>query len=139
MKLSIIEENTKSVLIIYRTSEFVGKNIDQKIIEPNPDGSFSIPLDIDDAVRYRLYLYKQYPIRSNACIHLYLEPGDSIYVNFNESDKETIQFSGRGYRNSKFFNARKIPTNTFSQVPFSFPMLYHDPDRYGKYIIQHDS
>ena len=29
MKLSIIEENTKSVLIIYRTSEFVGKNIDQ--------------------------------------------------------------------------------------------------------------
>jgi len=89
-------------------SGIVGNDVNHIVGETNADGFFSIPLEIEHPVRYRLYLLKNFPIRKNKHVDLYVEPGDSIYVFTEELDEVVPQLSGRGYQNSEFLNRRSL-------------------------------
>lgn len=87
-------------------SFMVGSDVDHIYIETKADGSFSIPLEIKKAFRYRLYPLENFPVATNKPIHLYVEPGDSIHLRINQGDISSAQFSGKGYENSEFLNRR---------------------------------
>ncbi|MCK4922983.1 MAG: histidine kinase [Bacteroidales bacterium] len=132
----------EDICLEYRAN-IVGHDTDHMIIEINSDGSFSIPLDIENAVKYRLYLLERFPINSNAWVNLYIEPGDSIHLIIDENDKNDPLFSGRGYKNSEFLNKRSIPKfskNNLIYFPeyLHFRMFdqYRDHIRYSEKLLE---
>ena len=106
-------------------SGMVGNDVKHIFAETKADGSFSIPLEIEDPVRYRLFLLKNFPIYKNKHVNLYVEPGDSIHVYIGEGDKAVPQFSGRGYRNSEFMNSGSLVRYMSTSFRVLIPMSFH--------------
>ncbi|MCP4311601.1 MAG: hypothetical protein GY790_10095 [Bacteroidetes bacterium] len=91
-------------LCLEYNSFMVGHDVDHIYVKTKADGSFSIPLEINEPYRYRLYLLESFPVGTNKHIDLYVEPGDSIHLLINMDDIGSPRFSGKGYENSDFLN-----------------------------------
>lgn len=110
-------------------SFMVGSDVDHINVQTKADGSFSIPLEIKNPVKYRLYLLESFPINTNNHVHFYVEPGDSIHVLIDKSNKTPPQFSGIGYRNSEFLNRRSLDKRITSFLRVYNPR-YYPPDEF---------
>lgn len=137
-----IEDPGIEKLCLEYPGSIVGRSVDQKFVDLNPDGSFSIPLELENPVKYRLYFLKKHPINSNKSVHLYVEPGDSIHLAFAKRGVDSVLFSGRGFMNSEFLNRRKFPDIKMyaitSMIQSSYRVL-RMIDQYRNYIDYSDA
>lgn len=94
-----------SRVVLTSETSMAGTGRVHQIIELNPGGTFRIPLEINHPKKFRLYLLEKFPTRSNVNFPLYVEVGDSIHMEFSETNgkRQTI-YTGRGYQNSRVLN-----------------------------------
>jgi hypothetical protein len=123
-------------------SSVVGNDVNHIIAKTKSDGSFSIPLDIENPVRYRMYLLQNFPAGSNPHVNLYVEPGDSIHVSIEQGEGTSLHFTGRGIRNSEFLNRenlRQFMTFTFRSLsPMTAPFYRYleSIDQFRESIVE---
>lgn len=108
-------------------SFMVGTDVDHIYVKTKADGSFSIPPEIKEPYRYRLYPFESFPVGTNKHIHLYVEPGDSIHLLINKDNIRSPQFSGMRYQNSEFLNRRTLDNINTSFFRIYRP-IYFPPD-----------
>ncbi len=100
-----LERENVSALCLVSKSNMIGSDEEFQPIDLNNDGNFSIQLNIDEPMKYRLYFVEKFPTKNNQNAHLFIEPGDSIFISTKKNDtRDTIIFSGKGYHNSQFLN-----------------------------------
>ena len=126
-------------------SSVVGNDVNHIIVKTKPDGTFSIPLDIETPVRYRLYLLQNFPASSNPHVNFYVEPGDSIHVLIEQGTGTSLHFSGRGTQNSEFLNRESLGlfmTFSFRAIsPMTAPFYRYleSMDQFRESIIKTES